>query len=99
MMDSVSEIGGVKRNHVDEPRQRWVANPTVVRRPAPDFKGGDAVQIDDDVYLRADSATAQRNEAPTIGVIRAGESVVVEDVAYTHSLRGGWFLWLKIKAQ
>jgi hypothetical protein len=88
--------GWIYLGHVDESKKDWTPVPTAVKNASPQFKPGDVVAVSDDLYLRADSSTTQRNQAPVIGVVRSGQQVHVLDIGYTHSLRGGWFIWLKV---
>jgi hypothetical protein len=88
--------GWIYLGHVDESKTAWTAQPLSVQTSTPTFKAGDVVTITDDTYVRADSDTKQRNQAPVVGVVHVGEKVRVSDVAYTRALRGGYFLWLRI---
>jgi hypothetical protein len=83
-----SREGWIYVGHVDESKAAWSPNPTIVQTPTPSFSNGEILTITDDVYIRGDSSTPQRNQAPVVGVIRAGEKVRVMDVSYTHALRG-----------
>jgi hypothetical protein len=88
--------GWIYLGHVDESKTNWSPSSTIVQRPSPSFNVGDVVTIADDVYVRADSSSSQRNQAAVIGVVRAGETIRVLEVGYTHALRGGWFVWLRV---
>jgi hypothetical protein len=88
--------GWIYLGHVDEAKTSWSPSPTIVHLASPAVQIGDVVPITDDVYIRADSSTSQRNQAAIIGVVHVGERVRITDVAYTHALRGGWFVWWRI---
>jgi hypothetical protein len=64
----------------------------------PTFTKGEEVTIANDVYIHADPVTTQRNQAPVVGVLHAGEKVRVIGWDYTSALRGGDFLWLNISS-
>ena len=87
--------GWIYLGHVDETKSTWDPKPrTVQTRPL--LKPGEVITVTDDVYVRADSASPRRNQAPVVGVVRAGQDVTVMDVSYTHAARGGWFLWVRV---
>jgi hypothetical protein len=92
--------GWIFVGHVDATKAAWSQQPTTVANPTPVFQAGDVLAINDDVYVRADtSGGGPHNQAPVVGVIRAGGKVrVVATPEYAHALRGGWFLWLKVTA-
>lgn len=46
-----SREGWIYVGHVDESKQNWSPNPTIVRTPSPQFKRGDVLTITDDVYI------------------------------------------------
>jgi hypothetical protein len=90
--------GWIYLGHVDDSKETWAPAPTIVTNPSPQFKVGEMVTVSDDVYIRAESDSAQRNQAPVIGVVRRGQQVKVLESSYTHALRGGWFMWLRVVA-
>lgn len=57
---------------------------------------GDQITLSHDVWIRADSEAVSRSSAPVVGVLRAGETALVEDVALLHARLGGNFVWVKV---
>jgi hypothetical protein len=89
--------GWIFVGHVNDAKTEWSEQSRVVSNPQPSFQSGDVVAINSQGYIRADvSGTEQRNQAPVVGVVRAGQKVRVTEVGYTRALRGGWFLWLRV---
>ena len=90
--------GWVYLGHVTEAKTEWDPQPRSVRAPSPAFKPGETLTVSDDLYVRGDSQSGQRNQAPVLGVVRAGQTVQVLDLQHVHSVRGGWFVWVKVAA-
>lgn len=83
---------------VDQTRSAWVgAGPQNIMPSPPRFRAGDTVAVRNDTYLRGETATSQRNEAPVLMALQPQTRVVVQDVDYARARRGGWFVWLRVR--
>jgi hypothetical protein len=91
--------GWIYVGHVDRSRRAWIPQPSSLPdKQTPMFEKGEVVTIANDLYIHPEPVTTQRNQAPVVGVIRAGQKVRVSGWDYTPALRGGDFLWLNISS-
>lgn len=97
-----SPTGWVYVGAVDDTKQQWqsgspkfLPSGTAVPQKGKPFSAA----LTEDVYLRGDPNGERYNSAPVLGAIRAGTTIQVSDVGYSHSRLGGYFIWLKATAQ
>jgi hypothetical protein len=93
----VSTSGWLFLGKVSEDKTSWAAGSpeTVMAVPTP-VAAGAALTIRDDAYLRADGNSAARAAAAILTVVKAGETVIVDTVDYSHARGGGWFAWARV---
>jgi F0F1-type ATP synthase membrane subunit b/b' len=95
---SVAEAGWVYLGKVSEDKTQWVeGSPKTVQPVPPQSLRGAKLSVRDDVYIRADSGQSARSSAAIVGVAKAGETLQVSDVEFSHAKGGGWFVWTKVK--
>jgi hypothetical protein len=95
-----AKSGWLFAGHVDESRASWTrGQPQNIAPAGPRFRRGDDVTVTRATYLRAESDNPRHNVAPVMGVLPEGARVEVDSVDYSHALRGGWFVWLKVRRE
>lgn len=57
---------------------------------------GDKVKLSADTYLREDNGNEFYTKAPVISVLQQNTEYEILDVGYTHAVKGGYFLWIKV---
>jgi PilZ domain len=77
----------------------WAPNsPENVRSVPWPIKKGDRITTSNDVSMHGDSGAFNRSSAPVVGILRFGETVLVEEVTLSRARLGGDFVWTKVSA-
>lgn len=97
---TVATTGWLFLGKVGADKTTWASgSPDTVESIAPSALKAAPLRIHDDAYLRGDSGSSARSSAPILLVVKAGESVVVDDIDYSHAKDGGWFVWAKVRRE
>lgn len=97
---SIAQSGWVYLGKISEDKAQWVeGSPKTIQTVAPKIERGTRLAVKDDVYIRAETSQSARSSAPIVGVAKAGDSLEVDAVEYSHARGGGWFVWSKVRRQ
>jgi len=95
---SVPDSGWIFVGKLTQDKTAWTSDTALTVSPAPlSFSAGMKLTVRDDVYLRADAPSNAHTSAPILSVARTGDTLEVLDQDLSHFLRGGWFVWLKVR--
>jgi hypothetical protein len=84
--------------HVTENKKEWAdLSSRNIDIPKPPTKAGETVLLDTDTYLRKDTGKGFYTKSSVISVLKEKTKVDILDTGYTHALKGGYFLWLKVQ--
>lgn len=94
----VAESGWILLGKVTEDKSAWSSgSPQTIGPTTPRPIPGTKLTIRDDVYIRATGPSNTRASAPILGAVKAGDTVEVTDIDYSHAKPWGWFVWAKVK--
>jgi hypothetical protein len=98
MIEQIPDIGWIYAGKLKENKTDKDASVTPTVMPLKgEYNNQEVLTVTDDVYLRNDGDALKHANADIITVLKTGEQVTYLAKDYSHSVGGGWFLWLKVK--
>jgi len=97
---SPDTTGWLFLGQVDEQKQKWFGEgaKNVPSTLDPAIKEGTRFTLPRTTYLYGDAATGHHLEGPILSALPAGAQVeVLAGPDYSHAIRGGYFIWAKVK--